>query len=114
MISWATAPVLAVMEHGHQPMVTLSKWLRLYVPDTAFLRASSASNSLLSPSFTSTPSAKRVTVDDEPAVPATLPCFGFRDHPNLRHLHPRCFYFTASAAPLCGPGCRNLASVPAF
>ena len=27
MISWATAPVLAVLERGHRPMVTLSKWL---------------------------------------------------------------------------------------
>ena len=36
MISWATAPVPAVLDRGHQPMVTLSKWLQLYVPGTAF------------------------------------------------------------------------------
>ena len=39
MVSWATAPVLAILERGHQHIVTLLKWLRLYVPGTAFLPA---------------------------------------------------------------------------
>ena len=67
-----TAPVLAVLERGHQPMVTLSEWLRLYVPSTAFSPASGAFNSLLSPSFTSAPGAEHITVDDERDVPAAL------------------------------------------
>ena len=77
MVSWATTPILAILERGHRPMVTLSKWLRLYVPGTALSPASSTSNSLLLPSFTSTPSAEPIAMDDEPAVSAALPCLNF-------------------------------------
>ena len=77
MVLWATAPVLALVEPGHKRMVTLSKWLRLYVPGTTFSPASSSSTSLLSPSFTSTPSAEPIAVDNEPAVSAALPCSNF-------------------------------------
>ena len=77
MVSWATAPVLAILERGHSPMVTVSKWLWLYVPGTEFSSASSTSNSLLWPSFTSMPSAEHIAIDDEPAVPAALPCLNF-------------------------------------
>ena len=71
MVSWATAPVV---ERGHRLMVTLLKWLRLYVRRTAFSRASSASNRLLSPSFTSTPGAGHITIDDEPGVSVAFAC----------------------------------------
>ena len=81
MVSWATAPVLAILERGHRPMVTLSKWPWLYVLGTAFSPVSSTSNNLLSPSFTSTPSAEPIAIDDEPAVSAALPCLNFATTP---------------------------------
>ena len=81
MVSWATAPVLAVLEHGHRPMVTLSKWLQLYAPGIAFSPALSASNSLLSPSFTSAPGVEHITIEDERAVSAALPCLDFATTP---------------------------------
>ena len=81
MVSWATAPVLAILERGNRPMVTLSQGLRLYVPSTAFSPASSTSNSLLTPRFTSTPSAEPIAIDDEPAVSAALPCLNFATTP---------------------------------
>ena len=48
LLSWSTAPVPAAMECGHSPMVSLSKWLRLYTPGSPFLPRHSA-HSLLSP-----------------------------------------------------------------
>ena len=65
MVSWATAPVLWVLEHGHRLSVThIWKWLRLYVPGTASSPAAHASHSLVLPSFTFAPSAKHMTIDD--------------------------------------------------
>ena len=74
IVPWATTLVVAILEHGHRPMLTLSKWFRLYVPGTAFSLASSTSNSLWSPPFISTPRAEPIAIDDEPAVTAALLC----------------------------------------
>ena len=81
MVSWATEPVLAVLERGHRPMIMLSKWLRLYVPGTPFLPASDASHSLLSPSFTSMPGVEHITIEDEPVASTALPCLDFATTP---------------------------------
>ena len=81
MVSWAIAPVLAVMEHGHGPMTPLSKWLRLYILGTAFSAPVDAPWSLLSPRFASVPNTEHISIDDEPVATATMPCVDFAEAP---------------------------------
>ena len=50
-------------------------------PGTTFSPASSASNNLLSPSFTSTPGTEHITIEDDPAASPALPCLDFATTP---------------------------------